>query len=232
MEISQQHKIVGTHPDKINIRDLFLASNLMSILRILLTVPVGYFLWRGDEQATLICLILIVIGGLTDFLDGYLARRLDQVTALGLILDPLADKIMTITVISELVIFRGFPLWLALLIFARDIAIVLAGLRIMKKKDSIPSSNLTGKYYFGSIAMLLVSWIINFDFGNRFFFYSTLVLFGLSSIQYTRIFLRIIQNRPPGKFVDRPLFKYGRIVLMLVVAIICFYRLYVDMLAG
>jgi cardiolipin synthase len=218
--------------DKINISDILLPSNLMSLSRILLTVPVGYFLWRGDEQATLICLILIVVAGMTDFLDGYLARRFNQITALGLILDPLADKIMTITVIAELVIFRGFPLWLALMIFARDIIILLAGLTIMRKKDSIPSSNLTGKYYFGSIAMLLISWIIDFDFGCRFFFYSTLVLFGLSSIQYGRIFLKIIKNRPTDKFRDRPLFKYGRLALMLAAAVIYFYRLYLDILAG
>ncbi len=211
---------------KINLRDLLLPPNLASIARILLTPFIGYYLWLGTDSATLICVILLVVAALTDFLDGYLARRLNQITRLGLILDPLADKILTITLIIELIFFRDFPVWLAIVILSRDIIIMILAGKLIKKRDMIPSSNLTGRYYFGSVTSLLVSYVIRFDFGIELFQFIVLALLLLSSFNYGRLFWRITKGRTVTSFRDKTVFKAGRFVLSAIVIVICLYRLF------
>lgn len=216
---------------EINIKDFLLPPNLASISRILLTPFIGYFLWVGTDGATLVCVILLVVAALTDFLDGFLARRLNQITELGLILDPLADKILTITLIVELIFFRDFPIWLAIVILSRDIVIMILAWKLIIKRHMIPSSNLTGKYYFGALAALLVSYVIRFDFGIWLFLYIVIALLLFSSFNYGRIFISISKNKSIALFKDRTIFKVGRFVLSIIIAGIYFYRLYVDLLS-
>ncbi len=213
---------------KIRKRDFLLPPNLASIARILITPFVGYYLWIGTDSATLICVILLAVAALTDFVDGILARRLNQITELGLILDPLADKILTITLIIELIFFRAFPIWLAIVILARDAAIMVFAAGLIKKRDVIPSSNLTGKYYFGSIAFLLISYVIRFDFGISLFQYIVMILLLISSVNYGRLFWRIRKGRRVTSFKDKVAFKIGRFGLSAVVIAVYIYRLLKD----
>jgi CDP-diacylglycerol--glycerol-3-phosphate 3-phosphatidyltransferase len=213
---------------KINLHDIYLPPNLASLARILITPFVGYFLWRGTNEATLICFILLVVAALTDFLDGFLARRLNQITGLGLILDPLADKILTIVLIIELILFRDFPIWLAVIILARDVVIMILASRLVTKRDKIPSSNLTGKYYFGSIAFLLISYVIRFDFGIILFQYIVIVMLVLSSVNYGRMLRKINKGRAIEAFDDKTAYKIGRFALSAIIIIVYLYRLYSD----
>jgi CDP-diacylglycerol--glycerol-3-phosphate 3-phosphatidyltransferase len=213
---------------KINLRDLLLPPNLASVARILITPFIGYYLWLGTDNATLICLILLIVAALTDFLDGFLARRLDQITALGLILDPLADKVLTITLIIELIFFRNFPLWLAIIILSRDLVIMILAGKLINKRDMIPVSNLTGKYYFGSVALLLISHLIRFEFGIELFQYIVLALLLLSSFYYGRMFWKITRGQTVAAFKDKTVFKICRCVLTVVVSVVYLYRLYLN----
>jgi len=215
---------------EINIKDFLLPPNLTSISRILLTPFIGYFLWVGTDGATLVCVILLVVAALTDFLDGFLARRLNQITELGLVLDPLADKILTITLIIELIFFRDFPVWLAIVILSRDIIIVILSWKLINKRDMIPSSNITGKYYFGALATFLISHIIRFDFGIWLFLYIVIALLLFSSFNYGRIFILISKNKTIVPFVDRPVYKMGRMTISIIISGIYIYRLYMDIL--
>ena len=217
-------------PSSINPRDIFLAPNLLSLSRVFLTIPIGYFLSAESGRGTLLCLILLIAAGLTDLFDGILARRLNQMTSLGLILDPLADKVLTITLIIELIFFRGFPIWLAVIILARDLVILLAGLYLMRGKELIVPSSLSGKYYFFSLAILLGSYIIRFSFGQALFLYIVLFLFVLSSFRYARGFLALRKGEEYVPSVDRPILKYGRYVLALIVVVWSAYRLYIDII--
>ncbi len=215
---------------KIRKIDFLLPPNLASIARILITPFIGYYLWVGTDSATIICVILLAFAALTDFVDGFLARRLGQFTELGLILDPLADKILTITLIIELIFFRDFPIWLAIVILARDVAIMALAAVLVRKKDVIPSSNLTGKYYFASIAFLLISYVIRFDFGISLFQYIVMILLLVSSFNYSRLFRRIRKGRQVISFKDRVAFKIGRFGLSVAVIAVYIYRLLTDTL--
>lgn len=79
---------------------------------------------RGTEAAGLVAFGVIAS---TDWIDGYIARRTHQVTEVGKILDPLADRLATVAVLAALVVRGLFPVWAAALIVVRDVALLLVG---------------------------------------------------------------------------------------------------------
>ncbi len=96
--------------------------NLISIARILLSLPVAYLLL---EQRFAEALLLFFVAGVSDGVDGYLAKRFGWHSRLGSILDPLADKILLITSYLCLALVDIIPLWLMMMVFARDLIIII-----------------------------------------------------------------------------------------------------------
>ena len=99
--------------------------NLICVMRILLVVPIVMLLLdRRFEHA----LLLIVLAGLSDGLDGYLARRFNWITRIGGLLDPLADKLLFVSVFASLSWIGLVPAWLFAVVICRDIVIVSGAL--------------------------------------------------------------------------------------------------------
>jgi len=211
---------------KINYRDITQIQNLMTLIRIFLTPILGYLLWLDNDRATILSVILLLVAAATDYLDGYLARRLHRFSTLGLILDPLADKIFAFVLIIELIFLRGFPIWFAVLIFIRDIIILLGASMMYKKGNLIPTSVNSGKYYFASLAILIASYVIKFSFGQRLFIYLTIILFVISSFEYARNFYMVSSGREIAKAAEKPVYRYLRGVLIIIIAGIYFYELF------
>jgi cardiolipin synthase (CMP-forming) len=95
--------------------------NLLTLLRILL-VPV--VVWAISQGQMGIALAAFVIAGITDAVDGYIAKRFNQQTEIGAYLDPLADKTLIVSIYVSLAIFGFIPPWVAILVVSRDIMIV------------------------------------------------------------------------------------------------------------
>jgi CDP-diacylglycerol--glycerol-3-phosphate 3-phosphatidyltransferase len=129
----------------IQFRHFFYVSNLLSIVRFFLLIPIFYYLSKEGTFADVMILVTIAVASLTDMLDGYFARRLKQKTDLGKILDPLADKIIIVLGLLALVLYRDFPLALVLLLGYRDLLILIGGIIIVKKSGKIIESNIWGK---------------------------------------------------------------------------------------
>lgn len=97
-------------------------ANCLTLFRIL-TIPVFleflvyHFYWEA--------LLVFALGGFTDFFDGYVARRMNQQTALGAYLDPVADKLLVVTSFVMLGLIGGLPVWLSVLVVVRDILIII-----------------------------------------------------------------------------------------------------------
>ena len=96
--------------------------NTLTLLRIL-TIP--FFLECLAYHLYWEALVIFAIGGLTDFLDGLTARWMNQQTALGAYLDPVADKLLVITSYIMLGSIDGIPMWLTVVVVARDFIIVI-----------------------------------------------------------------------------------------------------------
>ncbi|QYX32335.1 CDP-diacylglycerol--glycerol-3-phosphate 3-phosphatidyltransferase [Sphaerospermopsis torques-reginae] len=100
-----------------------------------------YGLYIPTPQAKWICLTIFLIAALTDWLDGYLARKLNQITDLGKFLDPLVDKLLVLAPLLVLVELGKIPGWGVFIILARELAI--AGWRV--NQTSISGANIWGK---------------------------------------------------------------------------------------
>ncbi|MEV0354516.1 CDP-alcohol phosphatidyltransferase family protein [Nocardia sp. NPDC050697] len=109
--------------------------NVLSVLR-LVGVPV--FLWLLlVEQADGWAFALLIASGVTDFLDGKLARLLDQSSKLGALLDPFVDRLFLVTTLAAFVLRDLLPLWVALLLVGRDL-VLTATLPIYRRRELPP----------------------------------------------------------------------------------------------
>lgn len=91
----------------------------------LVAVPIifGLFIWQDSELTRLIALSVFIIAAITDWLDGYLARKLNQITELGKFLDPLVDKVLTIALFLLFIELNQVPAWAVFLIITRELLI-------------------------------------------------------------------------------------------------------------
>ena len=103
-------------------QELRSVPNLLSLLRLLL-VPV--FLWLLLADYLVWALVVLAAAGASDWLDGVIARKFNQITELGKVLDPAADRLYIFATLIGLTINGNIPLWLAVVIIARDVMLLL-----------------------------------------------------------------------------------------------------------
>ena len=183
--------------------------NCLTLFRIL-TIPVFlellayHFFWEA--------LLVFAIGGFTDFLDGFVARRMNQQTAVGAYLDPVADKLLIVTSFIMLGSMGGIPVWLAVIVVARDILILLGyGIIYMLVEERLQvRPSLSGKW--STLLQLLTLAIALFMLHDArliservldFFIAVTALATIVSGCQYLYRGLVWLQNRassitPPG----------------------------------
>lgn len=131
--------------------------NMLTIIRLALVPVIGWFLLQGQFATAG---IVFVIGALTDALDGYLARRLGQVTRLGQMLDPLADKALINVVTLACASLGLLPFWFALVVLARDMLILAgAGVSRVLRPDYELLPSLLGKASV-AVQMLLLAIVL------------------------------------------------------------------------
>jgi CDP-diacylglycerol--glycerol-3-phosphate 3-phosphatidyltransferase len=120
--------------------------NTITLSRLLGLPFILYLLHNPTKQNLWICLVIFLIASATDWLDGYLARKLDQITEIGKFLDPLVDKLLVLGPLLALIELQKVPAWGVFLILGRELAI--AGWRVspnLTADNSIPGANLWGK---------------------------------------------------------------------------------------
>lgn len=170
-------------------RDFLLIPNLLAVFRVLLLPFIFYFLAQDTRSGLVVALILIVLAVGSDVLDGIAARRLNQITDLGRILDPLADKLGLGLCVIFIIIHRGFPIWAAILLFSKDILTLIAGLLMVRRKGFVLMSNNWGKLNSWIWVFTVVIYIARIHQLQQWF----LILATLSAlnciVQYIRMFL-------------------------------------------
>jgi cardiolipin synthase (CMP-forming) len=138
---------------------IWTVSNLLSCSRVVLLAPLAYVLFSDIPHRQSWMVVIIVAAGLTDFFDGYIARKLHQVTELGKVIDPLADKITAAGASVLFVLVGSLPLWYLIVVLLRDLLILIGGIYIKSKKNIVPQSNWPGKVtvFFIAIVMILAA---------------------------------------------------------------------------
>lgn len=131
------------------------ASTILSASRVVLLIPLWYCLSGSFENNRSWAAAIVALGVLTDFLDGYLARRLHQVSELGKIVDPVADKIAVGGLALMLVWLDNLPVWFFVLVIVRDVLILAGGIYIKRQKNIIVQSSMPGKLAVGATAAVL-----------------------------------------------------------------------------
>ena len=119
--------------------------NLLSIMRMCLVPIFIAFFFSEAENAHTLAACVYAVAGITDILDGIIARKFNLITKLGKVLDPLADKMMTITVFFCITSVGLIPWWTIALIFAKDVLLVLGGVKLYREMSAVFQSNILGK---------------------------------------------------------------------------------------
>ncbi len=107
-------------------QEVFTWPNLISVAR-LGCIPIFVWLLLGEERRIAAAGLLAVLGA-TDWVDGWIARRFDQVSEVGKLLDPTADRLMFLVAVFSMIIDESVPLWFAVLTLVREAAISIVAL--------------------------------------------------------------------------------------------------------
>jgi len=165
-------------------------SNLLSLIRLLMAIPVFFFLYYIDQSYTLriIIVALLLLAALTDFLDGFLARKLNEITEFGKIIDPLADKVMIGILVLQLYLLGHLPPFYFFIAVGRDIIIFLGGIFVANKIKKVLPSNMLGKITVLLIGLFLLSIILELNMHapivHKLLFYISTILIFASLIGY------------------------------------------------
>ncbi|WP_022819122.1 CDP-diacylglycerol--glycerol-3-phosphate 3-phosphatidyltransferase [Fusobacterium russii] len=134
--------------------------NRLTMARFILAVPFVFLLQESTHETMgttfrLISLAIFVIASLTDFFDGYIARKYNLITDFGKIMDPLADKILVISALVVFVQLDYIPAWMSIIVLAREF--LISGIRILAaaKGEVIAAGNL-GKYKTTSQMIVII----------------------------------------------------------------------------
>ena len=174
-------------------------ANKITILRILLipffVVELIYYIRSGDEMHRLAALLCFAVASILDGVDGYIARRYNQISELGKILDPLADKLLLVSGVVTLSFNHGpflgqMPLWLTGTIIGRDLLIVIGMVVIQMTAGKVGvrprfSGKVATVLQMAAVIWILLKW--DEGRGERWFLYCALgaaVLTGLSGLLY------------------------------------------------
>ena len=184
---------------KVDLKYLFTIPNILSYLRIVLIAPfMVVFLQRKYEVAA----VLIIISGLTDCVDGFLARRLNQITQLGKMLDPVADKLTLIAVAICLSVMKPIIIPVIAILTVKDL-LMLIGASILLKNHIMPmASAWYGKIgticFYISIAVIVVFEMYldyeNFTVVSFIMLSVTAVIMIYSLIRYYLTFRSLMKN--------------------------------------
>ena len=189
-------------------RDILNLPNVLTMLRIVVIPVVMYLLYLADPISCVYASLLFTFAAITDFLDGYIARKRGLVSLTGKFLDPLADKLIVMATLVMLVYLGRLETWIVVLVLARETSIT--SLRAIAATEGIVISARSGGKYktafqlIGILGMILhyeytvdwwvVEWPIRFNQIGWWIFLVSVFFSLLSGAQYFLGFLKGIEK--------------------------------------
>ena len=180
-------------------KEIFTISNGISFLRFLLVIPLWFLLDNyGSQSVRYITFALCVFAAATDMLDGYLARKLNQVTEVGKIIDPLADKAAMAVIVVKLFLIGEISTFFFLTIILRDLIIFIGGLFVAKDlAECFHQINLVKLlfYLLATVVLMILLGINRESFIYQFIYYSSIVLMFTSLFAYIYRAMEFIKKK-------------------------------------
>ena len=136
--------------------------NVLTLLRLLAIPWLCRLIWQWPENR-LQAFILFLAIWLTDMLDGFIARRFNQMSAFGKLFDPLVDKLFQLATAVTMFLIGRIPLWVPLFLFVREALMVLGSVFLLKRADKVVYSSLIGKAstFLFVVAFAALFWVPN-----------------------------------------------------------------------
>lgn len=167
--------------------------NKLTVLRVIL-IPVMVVLYYLDPDAlelnaySWLIAGLFVFASLTDYFDGYLARKHDLVTTFGKFLDPLADKLLVMFALLVLLDMDFIPMWVVLVILSREF--IVTGIRLVSADEGrVIAASRLGKYKTASTMVALILLLVHIELYGLILLYVGVALTVISGLEY------LIKNR-------------------------------------
>jgi len=171
-----------------NIKQIFNASNFLSFIRLLLVIPAWIAFSYFDKLTMGYTVAAIgIFAAITDILDGFLARKLNQITEFGKVIDPLADKVLIAFVVINLFLIHEIPDYYFYFIVGRDLLILIGGIIVSKKTGKVLPSDYLGKATVLSISFVLLMILLNVSRESILFlilYYLSIFLIFISLLNY------------------------------------------------
>lgn len=166
-------------------------SNIITISRLVILPFIVYFLLTEQR---VVAFLLMLISLLSDGLDGYLARRLNQESQLGKFLDPLCDKIFLAVVLITLLYIGAVPLWAVVVIVMRDFLILLGSFILLKRRAIVEVSNSFGKIAGFTFGVMILAFTIELKLLGMVFLYLSIAAMTFAFVTYAMNYLRIMKG--------------------------------------
>ena len=157
--------------------------NTLTVVRLLLIPVYLYFFLQGEY---ILSGVFFSLSGVTDFLDGYLARKYNMVTDLGRLLDPLADKLTLISILAVLIYMDLLPRVITITLLTREVFVLFgSGIMYLMGKDLIDPTRL-GKISIFLLYVAIAASLLDIKFFDMLLFYVVIPINIISAVDYIR----------------------------------------------
>ncbi len=173
--------------------DILTIPNLLSLIRLVLLIPFFMALSAGNK---FLAGLWAMLGIASDLLDGYLARKLDQCSDLGRMMDPLIDKMTALSAGMFLVLSEQYtlPVWFFICLLLREMVLITCSVIIIKKHKKVLESKRPGKISAFLVGLTLFLFIIKWQPAATYVMYASVIATVYSTWTYSQRFIHLLKK--------------------------------------
>ena len=172
--------------------DMNLANKLTMLRILLIPVFMVFIEWDSLPGHILWAFVIFVAASLTDFVDGYIARKNNMVTDFGKFMDPLADKLLVCSAMICMIEVDKLPAWVVIIIIGREF--IISGFRLIAAENGIViAANYWGK--FKTVSQMIMIILLMLDFGGVFAVLTQIFIWLSVALTIISLLTYIMQNR-------------------------------------
>ncbi|MGM0506403.1 MAG: CDP-alcohol phosphatidyltransferase family protein [Bacteroidota bacterium] len=192
-----QHKLTNIDGRKLSVKqDLFTWSNLISVTRILMTGPILWIHASNGFESNIWVVLLILVAIFSDYADGWVARKRNEISELGKVLDPVSDKLMAFFLFGYTVWIGWIPVGYFCIGVVRDLLIMAGSAWIKRLRGKVAMAVMSGKI---SVNVMAVYWVSVFFFRDAeqihyWLMWLSILVMGISFVHYGVRFYRICKG--------------------------------------